>query len=118
MKMTAQIVDAEFVRSHIGKTPIVDVRPKAMYDEGHIPTAIDICVMDFDRFGPTEAEELAKEYRRHALTEEGPMIVYCQIGKHAKQACDLLESQGFHNMYLYSGSFDDWTSDSSRPIEK
>lgn len=116
--MAAQIVDAEFVKSHIGKMPIIDVRPEAMYVEGHIPTAIDICVMDFDKYEARESEELAKEYRRHALTEEDPIIVYCQIGKHAKQACDLLESQGYHNLYLYSGSYEDWITDPARPIEK
>lgn len=116
--MAAQIVDAEFVKSHIGKMPIIDVRPEAMYVEGHIPTAIDICVMDFDKYEARESEELAKEYRRHALTEEDPIIVYCQIGKHAKQACDLLESQGYHNLYLYSGSYEDWITDPARPVEK
>lgn len=116
--MAAQIVDAEFVRSNIGRMPIVDVRPRGLYQEGHIPTAIDIPVMDLDRGDLKEAEELAKDYRRHALGNEGPMIIYCQIGKHAKLACDLLESEGFKNLFLYSGSFDDWTSDPTRPVEK
>lgn len=116
--MAAQIVDAEFVRSHIGRMPIVDVRPQDFYREGHIPTAIDIPVVDLDRGELKEAEELAREYHRHALGNEGPMIIYCQIGKHAKMACDLLEDEGFKNLYLYSGSFNDWVSDSSRPVEK
>ncbi|MBS6248694.1 MAG: rhodanese-like domain-containing protein [Eggerthella sp.] len=62
--MAAQIVDAQFVRSHIGKLPIIDVRPAELYDEGHIPTAINVCVADFDRFGAEEADEFSKECRR------------------------------------------------------
>lgn len=116
--MAAQIVDAEFVRSKIGRIPIVDVRPRELYREGHIPTAIDIPVVDLDRGDLKDAKELAREYRRHALGSEGPMVIYCQIGKHAKLACDLLESEGFKNLFLYSGSFDDWTADPSRPVEK
>lgn len=116
--MAAQIVDAEFVKSHIGKMPIVDVRPKELYVEGHIPTAIDICVMDFDKYELKEAEELSKAYRRHALTEQDPLIIYCQIGKHAKQACDLLESEGYKSLYLYLGSFRDWVSNPANPVEK
>ena len=99
--MAAQIVDAQFVRSHIGKLPIIDVRPAELYDEGHIPTAINVCVADFDRFGAEEADEFSKECRRHA-----------------KQACDLLEAEGYQHLYLYLGSFDDWTSDPENPIEK
>lgn len=75
--MAAQIVDAQFVRSHIGKLPIIDVRPAELYDEGHIPTAINVCVADFDRYGAEEADEFSKECRRHAFTEECPIIVYC-----------------------------------------
>lgn len=37
-----EIVDAEYVQSHIGEMPIVDVRPAEYYTAGHIPTAIDI----------------------------------------------------------------------------
>lgn len=116
--MAAQIVDAEFVRSKIGRIPIVDVRPRELYREGHIPTAIDIPVVDLDRGDLKDAKDLAREYRRHALGSEGPMVIYCQIGKHAKLACDLLEREGFKNLFLYSGSFDDWTADPSRPVEK
>ena len=79
--MAAQIVDAQFVRSHIGKLPIIDVRPAELYDEGHIPTAINVCVADFDRFGAEEADEFSKECRRHAFTEECSIIVYCQVGR-------------------------------------
>lgn len=116
--MAAQIVDAQFVRSHIGKLPIIDVRSAELYDEGHIPTTINVCVADFDRYGAEEADEFSKECRRHAFTEECPIIMYCQVGRHAKQACDLLEAEGYQHLYLYLGSFDDWASDPENPIEK
>lgn len=116
--MPAQIVDAKFVKSHIGKMPIVDVRPPEIFAEGHIPTAINICVAEFDMYGADEANQLSRTYRRHALSEDVPMIIYCQIGRHAKQACDLLESEGYENLYLYLGSYKDWVSDPTNPVEQ
>ena len=40
--MARETVDASFVKNSIGKLPIVDVRPEAMYREGHIPTAKNV----------------------------------------------------------------------------
>lgn len=117
--MAAQIVDAAFVRSRIGKMSIIDVRPAEMYEQGHIPTALNIPLADIEQLPvDAQAEALSKKFRLHALATEDPLIVYCQIGKHAKQCCDLVEAQGYQNLYLYSGSFADWTSDLSNPIEQ
>lgn len=116
--MSAQSVDAGFVKSHIGKMPIVDVRPPEIFVEGHIPTAINICIAEFDMYGADEADQLSKAYRKHTLAEDTPMIIYCQVGRHAKQTCDLLESEGYENLYLYLGSYKDWVSDPQNPIEQ
>lgn len=117
--MSAQIVDAAFVKSRIGTMSIVDVRPKEFYDEGHIPTAINIPLIEFEHLAlADEAEEMSRAYRLRALGPNEPLIIYCQIGKHAKQCCDLLEKAGYSKLYLYSGSFLNWIADPANPVEK
>lgn len=43
--------------------------------------------------------------------------MYCQMGVHAKIACDYLASAGYSKLYLYAGSMNDWMRDSARPVE-
>ena len=38
--MSYEIVDADYVLEHLGKMPILDVRPKDMYLESRIPGAL------------------------------------------------------------------------------
>ena len=43
--------------------------------------------------------------------------MYCQMGVHAKIACDYLASAGYSRLYLYAGSMNDWIRDPARPVE-
>lgn len=98
--------------------PIVDVRPHEMYEMGRIPSAIDIPLEDHGGSNEEAAAALSRAFRMHALSMQDPIIIYCQVGVHAKIACDLLESQGYDHLYLYSGSYQDWVSDPDNPIER
>ena len=99
-----QIVDADFVKREIGRMPIVDVRPPLRYDTAHIPSAINI------RLDVAAASD-------NGIFPEDAVIVYCQMGVHAKIACDYLASVGYSKLYLYAGSMNDWMRDSARPVE-
>lgn len=117
--MRAQIVDAAFVRSHIGKYLIVDVRSADVYEAGHIPTAINIPFNPSSNEDSTlEVQELSRAFRRHALDPEYQIIIYCQNGRRAMTVCDLLEQAGYDHLFLYSDSFSDWSSNPDNPIEK
>lgn len=115
--MTAyKTVDADFVKREIGSMPIVDVRPPLRYDTGHIPTALNIR-LDVAAETDDPAEELAEMFQDNGIFADDPVIVYCQIGVHAKIACDYLASAGYTSLYLYAGSMNDWVSDPARPVE-
>ena len=89
-----QIVDADFVKREIGRMPIVDVRPPLRYDTAHIPSAINIR-LDVAAASDDPAEELAEMFQDNGIFPEDAVIVYCQMGVHAKIACDYLASAGY-----------------------
>lgn len=109
-----QIVDADFVKREIGRMPIVDVRPPLRYDTAHIPSAINIR-LDVAAASDDPAEELAEMFQDNGIFPEDAVIVYCQMGVHAKIACDYLASAGYSKLYLYAGSMNDWMRDPARP---
>lgn len=116
--MKYQIVDAAYVEQHLHDTPIVDVRPHQLYVEGHIPGAINAELLAAKEAPGDTAVVFVDEMTAQGVQpEEGP-IIYCQDGKLAKEACDLLEGIGYTNQKCYEGSYPDWISDPSRPIEK
>ena len=96
-----QIVDADFVKREIGRMPIVDVRPPLRYDPAHIPSAINIR-LDVAAASEDPAEELAEMFQDNGIFPEDAVVVYCQMGVHAKIACDYLASAGYSRLYLYA----------------
>lgn len=98
-----QIVDADFVKREIGRMPIVDVRPPLRYDPAHIPSAINIR-LDVAAASEDPAEELAEMFQDNGIFPEDAVVVYCQMGVHAKIACDYLASAGYSRLYLYAGA--------------
>ena len=115
--MVRELVDAAFVTDNEGVIPIVDVRPAFMYEEGHIPTAKNV-----DYIANDEADTLdtvfIQGFKDLGIEKDDPVILYCQTGMHAGLACEVLEEEGYDNIYYYRGSFDDWTMDPANPIEK
>ena len=68
-----------------------------------------------DRLPPER--ELAEMFQDNGIFPEDAVVVYCQMGVHAKIACDYLASAGYSKLYLYAGSMNDWMRDSARPVE-
>ena len=106
-----------FVKGSIGRLPIVDVRPAAMYAESHIPTAQNVDLIAMQEAGGNWEKNFVKKIDSMGLKKGTEFIVYCQTGQHAKIACDLLESKGYDQLRDYQGSYLDWISDSRRPVE-
>lgn len=116
--MSYEIVDAQYVLDNIGKIPIVDVRPRDMFFEGHIPGAINVPLMEALQSDEDSATYFVREFIAAGLDPTKPSIIYCHNGQLARQACDLLASTGDNQQRCYEGSWTDWITDSSRPIEK
>ncbi len=116
--MKYEIVDAAYVLEHLGKMPIVDVRPKDMYLESRIPGAVSAPLLEAKEAPEDTTEFFLREVLDAGIDPTKDFIVYCYNGGLAREACDLLENAGSTCQKCYEGSWIDWISDSSRPVEK
>ena len=67
---------------------IIDVRRYSEYKQGKIPNAINIPVEELE----WEIEELKENIDK-------PILVYCKAGHKSALACQMLEVEGFNNLY-------------------
>jgi rhodanese-related sulfurtransferase len=84
-----------------GKHIIFDARPFADYGVGHIPGAVSL---------PSADLETAFENFRMLLSPELPILVYCsgQQCDESLQLGEFLMAEGFTNIVLYPGGYDEW----------
>ena len=115
--MAYQTVGASYVMNHLDVLPVVDVRPRSMFAQGHIPGAINI---PFDEVQAAGEDDMAAHYGiafdTAGIGKHDEAIVMCQTGMHAQMVCDMLDGLGFDGLKLYQGSWQDWASDPSRPV--
>lgn len=116
--MSYEIVDADYVLEHLGKMPILDVRPKDMYLESRIPGALSAPLLEAKEAPEDTTEFFLREVLDAGIDPTKDFIVYCYDGGLAREACDLLENAGNTCQKCYAGSWVEWISDSSRPVEK
>ena len=126
------IVDAEHVRTRIGKSgvSIVDGRAAAFYDgadrggahgtqhkEGHIVTAKSVpytsLTDDSGRLKP--ADQLAALFAKAGIAPADTIVGYCHIGQQATGMLFAARTLG-HSVVLYDGSFEDWSA-KNYPVE-
>ena len=115
--------------------PLVDVRLPEEYEGavvappgveewaqrgGHVPGAVNVVwaksVHPDGRF--KSREELAALYRRHGVTDDGTVIVYCRIGERSSLTWFVLsELLGFRSVQNYDGSWTEWGNLIGAPVE-
>ena len=88
------------------ETTLVDIREPHEYAKAHIENSLNIPIAKFDK----RIEELDK-YRGTTV------IVTCQTGTRAPQACKKLTKVGFENVYTLSGGMQGW-EDLHLPIRR
>lgn len=115
--MSYEIVDAEFVQDNLGTIPLLDVRPSFMYAESRIPGAVSVSLMEAKEADGDTAEVLAQHVAAQGFEPKDRFIVYCYDGQLANEACTLLSEQGYDHHLCYEGSWIDWITDATRPIE-
>lgn len=76
---------------------IVDVRPIADFNQGHIVGAINIPMNGF-------ANQL-KQIEKH---KKRPIVVNCRSGAQSAAACKILRKQGFEKVYNLRGGILAW----------
>jgi rhodanese-related sulfurtransferase len=76
---------------------LLDVRNQEEYDAGHIEgaTLIPLPVL------PTRLAEVPKDKK---------IVVYCRSGRRSGQAAELLQAQGYMDVFSLAGGFNDWSA--------
>jgi rhodanese-related sulfurtransferase len=77
---------------------IIDVRTPEEWEEGIIPGAKLLNIFDAHAFmaGISEMDKTRGYY------------VYCRSGGRSGQACQIMETQGFKNVFNLNGGFSEW----------
>ncbi len=71
---------------------IIDVRPKPMYERGHLKNSINIPITQLRQ-------------RLNEIPKDRPVYVHCQIGQTSYNAVMALQGNGFTNIYNIAGGF-------------
>lgn len=90
---------------------IVDARSDSQYDRGHIANAVNV---------PIDATPSARRSVTDKIIRSARLVVYCQSERCSihQQVASWLASEGFTNVCLYSGGWDEWSQrDSHRRQE-
>lgn len=133
LKIRNFVVDADYVKSMIGRSgvSIVDARAPAFYDgtqtggnaanphkTGHIAGARNVpysAVTD-DSLRFRSPAELADMFTKAGVGPNDVVIGYCHIGQQATLMLTAARSLG-HPILLYDGSFQDWSRLPDTPVE-
>ena len=96
-------LSADEVMKHIeeGSAIIVDAREAKYYEEGRLPSAINLPAHQFGEYFADIGESLPQDY---------PMIIYCQ-GSPCDESLEVLENLKlleFEKLYLYLGGWTEW----------
>lgn len=109
--VAATIVDADWVKSKIGKIKIFDVRKKAEYIEGHLPGAVSAAYKEKSLKNPFF--DMTKDSLNLKIFPENknePIIVYCNGSRCWKsfKASVTLIKEGYKNVNWFRGGFPEW----------
>jgi len=133
LKIQQDIVDADFVRSHLKTTGfvIIDGRTKAFYDgtqtggsatqqhrTGHIAGAANVPyteTLTSEQLLKTAAE-LSAIFSAAGAKPGDTVVGYCHIGQQATAMLFAARSLGF-KVLLYDGSFEDWSRHADYPVD-
>lgn len=80
------------------KVVVLDVRTTQEFSEGHLPSAVNIDVMDSVAF----VQQISK------LKKGKTYLVYCKSGRRSSKAATMMEQQGFRHIWNMEGGITAW----------
>lgn len=133
LRIRPLVVDAAWVKSHVGKSGIsvVDGRAAAFYDgvqtgrgmhgsqrTGHIAGAKSVPFTEItdENLKLRSREELAAIFLKAGVQPRDTVVGYCHVGQQATGMLFAARSLG-HPVLLYDGSFEDWSAHTDYPVE-
>ncbi len=99
---------------------LVDIRSWKEHNEGRPAGAVWGCdINDFRNIDNTmrNAEEILEMWKERGITPEQKLSFFCRSGWRAAEMLIYSDIMGIENISLYDGSWDEWSADSSNPIE-
>lgn len=124
-----ELLDAAGVQAHLQEGgQLIDARPAERYRgqnetidpvAGHIPGALSLPALSLVAEGPfVDSEGLVQRLTDAGGVTDRPTAVYCGSGVQAAHLALALEAHGVGpRPAVYVGSWSDWISDPSRPVE-
>jgi hydroxyacylglutathione hydrolase len=100
---TIGIVDVASLDRANGDIALIDVRSTGEFAHGHVPGARSIPLGDLTA-------------RLAEIPRNRPVVVHCQSGGRAAIAASILKANGFSDVRLFPGGFDEWR-ESGRSVE-
>ena len=110
---------AEDVLAHrdIPNGVLIDVRPGHLFDQGHIPWAVNIPwsanLDDSGKFRP--ADDLMAHFATYGVTPDKDVIMHCQVGLASSHSYLALRLLGFPRVRVYHRSWAEWGNDPDLP---
>lgn len=103
-----KLVTTEMAAGEIGEgVQILDLRPKADWDKGHLPKSKQL----------TLADENFTEKVKAMMDPKKPLLVYCRSGRCSPKAAKLLREAGFTHVDELDGGLDAWEQE-GRTVER
>jgi thiosulfate/3-mercaptopyruvate sulfurtransferase len=127
------VVDADYVRAHVGKpgTAVIDSRAPAFYDgtqtgggrgtphqTGHIAGANNVPFTEITdaTYKLRPIAELAALFMKAGVQRGDTVVTYCHIGQQASAVLFAARTLGYP-VLLYDGSFEDWSRHTGFPVQ-
>jgi rhodanese-related sulfurtransferase len=102
------LVSPEMAAGEVGEgVQILDLRPKADWDKGHLPKSKQL----------TLADENFTEKVKAMMNPAKPLLIYCRSGRCSPKAAKLLREAGFSHVDELDGGMDAWEQ-AGRPVER
>ena len=87
--------EAKVILKNDKNSTLIDVRSPQEYKEGHLEDSINLPLYD-----------LEERFKKDLNDREKAIIIYCQTGNRSKKAIEILEKQGYINLYDIEGGLD------------
>jgi thiosulfate/3-mercaptopyruvate sulfurtransferase len=101
-----------------GEGVLIDVRTRAEFDEGAIPTAINYSHTNntYTDGSFKSVRDIYLNYTDLGIKKDTPVILYCKSSYRATQTALLMKEAGFENVRVYDGAWLEWSTAGDVPV--
>ncbi len=89
----------QFTENNADKTWVIEALPESYFEQGHLPTAINIPMDKIDH--------LLEQYH---IDKSDRLVIYCasEACQNSSKMANIIRSRGYKHVYEYSGGKADW----------